>query len=98
MLPSTPLSLIITIAPARAAGNLVRIIAMLAVWGAEGCDPLHTAKQGFVVARYHLPQGSRRLLSHFGPDLEFLGPGSSVLGGNDMIAAAMEEVVDLIVG
>ena len=29
---------------------------------------------------------------------EFLGSGSSVLGGRDMIAAEMEEVVDLIVG
>jgi hypothetical protein len=34
----------------------------------------------------------------FGPDLEFLGPGCSVLGGSDIIAAEMEEVVDLIVG
>ena len=34
----------------------------------------------------------------FGPDLELLGPGSSVLGGSDVIAAEMEEVVDLIVG
>ena len=34
----------------------------------------------------------------FGPYLEFLGPGSSVLGGTDMIAAEMEEVIDLIVG
>jgi hypothetical protein len=34
----------------------------------------------------------------FGPDLEFLGPGSSALGGSDVIAAEMEEVVDLIVG
>ena len=32
----------------------------------------------------------------FGPDLEVLGPSSSVLGGSDMIAAEMEEVVDLI--
>jgi hypothetical protein len=30
----------------------------------------------------------------FDPDLEFLGPGSSMLGGSDMIAAEMEEVVD----
>jgi len=29
-----------------------------------------------------------------GPDLEFSGSGSSVLGGGDMIAAGMEEVVD----
>ncbi len=36
--------------------------------------------------------------ANFGPDLEFLGPGSSVLGGSDMIAAQMEEVIDLIVG
>ena len=28
----------------------------------------------------------------FDPDLEFLGPGSSMLGGSDMIAAEMEEV------
>jgi Transposase len=34
----------------------------------------------------------------FGPDLEFLGPGGSVLGGSDMITAKMEQVVDLIVG
>jgi len=34
----------------------------------------------------------------FGPDLEFSRSGSSVLGGGDMIAAEMEEVVDLIVG
>jgi hypothetical protein len=34
----------------------------------------------------------------FGPDLEFLGPGSSVLGGSDMIATEMEEVIDLVVG
>jgi hypothetical protein len=33
----------------------------------------------------------------FGPDLEFLGPGSSLLGGSDVVAAAMEKVVDLIV-
>jgi hypothetical protein len=30
--------------------------------------------------------------------LECLRPGSSVLGGSDVIAAEMEEVVDLIVG
>jgi hypothetical protein len=34
----------------------------------------------------------------FGPDPEFLGPGSSMLGGGDMIAAEVEEVIDLIVG
>ena len=34
----------------------------------------------------------------FGPDLEFFGPGCSVLDGSAMIAAEMEEVVDLIVG
>ena len=34
----------------------------------------------------------------FGPDLEFLGPGGSMLGGSDMITAKMEQVVDLIVG
>ena len=34
----------------------------------------------------------------FGPDLEFLGPGSSPLGSSDMIAAEVEKVVDLIVG
>ena len=46
-------------------------------------------------------QSTKNLLpthtADFGPDLEFLGPGSSVLGGSDVIAAAMEEVVDLIV-
>jgi hypothetical protein len=34
----------------------------------------------------------------FGPDLEFLGPGSSMLGGSDVITAEVEEVIDLIVG
>jgi hypothetical protein len=34
----------------------------------------------------------------FVPDFEFLRPGSSVLGGSDMVAAEVEEVVDLIVG
>jgi hypothetical protein len=34
----------------------------------------------------------------FSPNLKFLGPGSSMLGSSDMIAAEMEEVVDLIVG
>jgi hypothetical protein len=33
----------------------------------------------------------------FGPDLKFLDPGSSVLGGSDVIAAKVEEVVDLLV-
>jgi hypothetical protein len=32
------------------------------------------------------------------PDLESLGPGSSVLSGSDMIAAEVEQVIDLIVG
>ena len=34
----------------------------------------------------------------FGPDVESLGPGSSMLGGSDVIAAEVEEVIDLIVG
>jgi nitroreductase len=34
----------------------------------------------------------------FRPDLECLGPRGSVLGGSDVIAAEMEQVVDLIVG
>jgi hypothetical protein len=34
----------------------------------------------------------------FGPDLEFLGSGSSMLGGSDVIAAEVEEVIDLVVG
>jgi hypothetical protein len=34
----------------------------------------------------------------FGPDLECLGPGSSVLGSSDVIAAEAEEVIGLIVG
>jgi hypothetical protein len=46
--------------------------------------------------------GSKNLLpthtADFGPDLEFFGPGSSVLGGSDMIAAKVEEVIDLIMG
>jgi hypothetical protein len=34
----------------------------------------------------------------FGPDSEFLGPGSSMLCGSDVIPAEVEEVIDLIVG
>ena len=34
----------------------------------------------------------------FRPDVEALRPGSSVLGGSDVIAAGVEQVVDLIVG
>ena len=34
----------------------------------------------------------------FGPDLEFLGPGSSMFGGSDVIAAEVKEIIDLIVG
>src|SRR5438094_2421772 len=34
----------------------------------------------------------------FGPDPEFLGPGSSMLCGSDVIAAEVEVVIDLIVG
>ena len=33
----------------------------------------------------------------FSPDLECLAPGSSVLGSSDVIAAEVEEVIDLIV-
>ena len=33
----------------------------------------------------------------FDPDLEFLGFGSSVLGGSDVIATEVEEVIDLVV-
>jgi hypothetical protein len=36
--------------------------------------------------------------TNFGPNLEFLGPGSSMFGGSDVIATEMEEVVDLVVG
>jgi hypothetical protein len=34
----------------------------------------------------------------FRPDLERLSPGSSMLGGSNVIAAEMKQVVDLIVG
>jgi hypothetical protein len=33
-----------------------------------------------------------------GPGLEGLGPGGSILGGREVIAAEVKEVVDLIVG
>ena len=39
----------------------------------------------------------RTHITDFGPDLKFLGPRSSVLCGSDVIAA-VEEVIDLIVG
>ena len=46
--------------------------------------------------------GHRGLLpthaTDFGPDLEFLGPGSFMLGRSDVISAKVEEVIDLIVG
>jgi hypothetical protein len=34
----------------------------------------------------------------FGPDSECLRPGGSVLGGSGVIAAEVEEIIDLIVG
>ena len=34
----------------------------------------------------------------FGPEPEFLGPGSSMLCGSDVIATEVEKVIDLIVG
>ena len=34
----------------------------------------------------------------FRPDPECLGPGGSVLGGSGVIAADVEEIIDLIVG
>jgi hypothetical protein len=37
-------------------------------------------------------------ITDFGPDLKFLGPRSSMLCGSDVIAAEVEEVIDLIVG
>ena len=47
-------------------------------------------------------QGGADLLptsaTDFRPDLEFLGPGSSMVGGSDVIAAEVEEVIDLVVG
>ena len=32
----------------------------------------------------------------FGPDPESLGPGSSMLSGSDVIAAEVEEVINLV--
>ena len=37
-------------------------------------------------------------ITDFGPDLKFLGPLSYMLCGSDVIAAEVEEVIDLIVG
>jgi hypothetical protein len=34
----------------------------------------------------------------FRPDLEFLGPEGSMVRGSDMIAAEVEQVIDLVVG
>ena len=34
----------------------------------------------------------------FRPEVEALAPGSSVLGGSDMAAADIKQVIDLIVG
>ena len=44
------------------------------------------------------PADPTRQAADFGPDLECLGPGSSVLGSSDVIAAEVEELIDLIVG
>ena len=35
--------------------------------------------------------------SDLGPDLEGLGPGGSILDGGDVVAAEVEEIVDLVV-
>ena len=37
-------------------------------------------------------------VADFRPDLKCLSPGSAMLGGSDMIAAEVEQVIDLIVG
>jgi hypothetical protein len=44
------------------------------------------------------PPTLQRFEDQIRPDLECLGPGSSVLGSSDVIAAEVEEVIDLIVG
>src|SRR5437868_1435432 len=70
---------------------------------AAGQDPRRHRQ---LVASGQLNLGGRQWIENllpthtadFSPDLEFLGPGSSDLRGSDMIAAEMEEVVDLIVG
>jgi hypothetical protein len=36
--------------------------------------------------------------NRFRPRAGILGPGSSILGGSDVVAAKVEEVIDLIVG
>jgi hypothetical protein len=52
-------------------------------------------KQGLAVCiRNLLPSHA----ADFGPDLECLAPGSSVLGRSDVIAAEMEQIVDLTMG
>jgi hypothetical protein len=37
-------------------------------------------------------------VTDFSPELKFLRPGSSMLGGRDVIPAEVEAVIDLIVG
>jgi hypothetical protein len=49
------------------------------------------------VARKVIEYLSPTRTADFGPDLEFLGPGSSMLCGA-VIAMEVEEVVDLVVG
>src|SRR5207248_4272079 len=58
-----------------------------------------TCQVGLVCCR-RLAVGIGSLQSHatdFRPDPELLGPGSYMLGGRDVIAAEVEEVIDLIV-
>jgi CSLREA domain-containing protein len=57
-------------------------------FGSAGCKLLAAGIEGLLATR----------AADFRPDLECLGPGGSVLGGSDMIAAEVEQVIDLIVG
>src|SRR5215471_17616877 len=65
-------------------------------------DPARSTCQCGSVGCKRLAVGIGDLLptraADFRPDLECLVPGSSMLGGSDMIAPELEQVVDLIVG
>jgi hypothetical protein len=99
----------ITGAEARGDENLLpfyplKVDALTALW--DGDDGVKRGRHRQLV-RSGQPdagdwQGGADLLptraTDFCPDLEFLGPESSMLRGSDVIATEVEEVIDLVVG
>ena len=53
---------------------------------------------GICITGKRIKNSSPSDTADFGPELELLRPSSSELGGSDMIATEIRQVVDLIVG